>query len=237
MSDAQITEPGIVRIAHGGVSLALHHLRSAPPAEPDHRLLLLHGLGEATPSTVPEPLRVWPGEIWGLDFTGHGESTIPGGGGYTAEVLMADVDHALAHLGPCTIHGRGLGAYIALLIIGARTELVRGVVLADGTGLAGGGPSPHTAAVTSPAPGAVLGTTPDPFAMMDLSRDVRPGDYASTYAQLAQETSEIENPIALTGVVRPPWMVAISELPGVVTEPLEGALTRFAALPMSPGSG
>lgn len=83
----------------------------------------------------------------------------------------------------------------------------------------------------------MLGTTPDPFAMMDLSRDVRPGDYASTYAQLAQETSEIENPIALTGVVRPPWMVAISELPGVVTEPLEGALTRFAALPMSPGSG
>lgn len=231
MSDHQTAEPKIVRIPHAGVTLALHQLRPAPTDEPRRRLLLLHGLGEATPTTVPDRFRPWPGEIWGLDFTGHGESTIPGGGGYTAEVLMADVDHALAHLGPCTIHGRGLGAYIALLIIGARTELVRGAILSDGTGLAGGGPSPHTAAVTGPAPGAVLGTTPDPYALMDLSRDVRPGDYATTYAQLAAESSTVENPIALAGVVRPPWLVAISEQPGVVNEPLEAALVRFAALP------
>ena len=232
MSDHQTAEPQIVRIPHAGVTLALHQLRPAPTDEPGRRLLLLHGLGEATPATVPDRFRPWPGEIWGLDFTGHGESTIPGGGGYTAEVLMADVDHALAHLGPCTIHGRGLGAYVALLITGARTELVRGAILSDGTGLAGGGPSPHTAAVTGPAPGAVLGTTPDPYALMDLSRDIRPGDYAATYARMAAEHSPFDDPIVLTGVVRPPWLEDISTEPGVVTDSLDRALARFGSLPL-----
>ena len=62
----------------------------------------------------------WPGPVWALDFTGHGASTVPRGGGYTAEVLMADADAALAHLGPATVLGRGLGAYVALLLAGAR---------------------------------------------------------------------------------------------------------------------
>ena len=33
-----------------------------------------------------------------LDFTGHGLSTIPPGGGYNAEILLADADIALAAL-------------------------------------------------------------------------------------------------------------------------------------------
>ena len=33
-----------------------------------------------------------------LDFTGHGQSTIPAGGGYNAEILLADADIALAAL-------------------------------------------------------------------------------------------------------------------------------------------
>ena len=56
---------------------------------------------------------------------------------------MGDVDAALAHLGPSTVLGRGLGAYIALLIAGARPDLVRGAVLADGPGLVGGGREPR----------------------------------------------------------------------------------------------
>ena len=52
---------------------------------------------------------------------------------------MADADAALAHLGPATVYGRGLGAYVALLIAGARPDLVRGAVLDDGPGLVGGG--------------------------------------------------------------------------------------------------
>ena len=60
---------------------------------------------------------------------------------------MADVDVALAELGPSTVVGRGLGAYIALLIAGARPQLVRGAVLCDGPGLFGGGVGPTSATV------------------------------------------------------------------------------------------
>ena len=80
---------------HAGVALALHRLQDG---DGDRRLLLLHGLGERTPSTVPVWAAGWPGPVWGLDFTGHGASTIPLGGGYTAEVLMAD-DGRRAELG------------------------------------------------------------------------------------------------------------------------------------------
>lgn len=226
-------EPEIIRIPHAGVTLALHRLRPAPHGEPRRPLLLLHGLGESTPTEPPETVTAWPGEIWGLDFTGHGQSSIPGGGGYTAEVLMADVDHALAHTGPATIVGRGMGAYVALLIAGARPAMVRGIVMEDGTGLAGGGPSPHTASVVSPAPGAVLGTTPDPYALMDMSHDVRPGDYATTYAEMVVDNASFPDPIVLAGVVRPPWLVEVAATPGVTTSTTQEALTRFATLPIA----
>ena len=55
-----------------------------------------------------------------------------------------------AHLGPATLHGRGLGAYVALLTAGARPDLVRGAVLDDGPGLAGGGAEPTTPFVLGP---------------------------------------------------------------------------------------
>ena len=58
---------------------------------------------------------------------------------------MGDVDIAIAHLGAVTIYGRGLGAYVGLLAAGGRAEEVRGAILADGPGLAGGGPSPVVA--------------------------------------------------------------------------------------------
>ncbi|MEO6988203.1 MAG: alpha/beta hydrolase, partial [Aquihabitans sp.] len=96
-----------VHIKHVGVDLALHQLREGT----GRPLLLLHHLGGATPTEVPRHLAAWTGPVWGLDFTGHGASSIPAGGGYTAETLMADVDHALGHLGECTLYGQGLGAY------------------------------------------------------------------------------------------------------------------------------
>ena len=63
---------------------------------------------------------------------------------------MGDADIALAHLGPSTLLGRGLGAYIALMIAGARPDLVRGAVLDDGSGLAGGGENPGSVYVPPP---------------------------------------------------------------------------------------
>ena len=105
-----------VFVSHNQVKLALHTLRTREgPA-----VLHLHALGEHSPTVVPPDLEAWPGPVYALDFTGHGASTVPSGGGYTAEVLMGDADAALWMIGPATVVGRGMGAYIALLIAGAR---------------------------------------------------------------------------------------------------------------------
>lgn len=237
-----MTGAAVTMLTHVRVRLALHELR--PGA--GRPLLLLHGLGERTPDHVPDAARAWPGPVHGLDLTGHGRSSRSLGGGYTAEVLMADVDAALAHLGPATVLGRGLGAYVALLIAGARPTLVRGAVLADGPGLAGGGPAPHSPVVV--APGSVLDdldregageagaidepdpARPDPWALVELARDVRPDDYATTYVRQAVELSGLDEPLAVAAVVRPPWLAAVAAEPGVVCEDVPAALARFAAV-------
>ena len=104
-------------------------------AETDTALLLLHGLGESSPVGAARTWAAhWPGPVAALDFTGHGHSTVPAGGGYTAEILLADADVALAELGAATLVGRGLGAYVALMLAGARPQQVRGAVLCDGPG-------------------------------------------------------------------------------------------------------
>ena len=211
-------------LTHVKVELALHELR---PGQ-GRPLLLLHGLGERTPDEPPPFSLRWPGPVYGLDLTGHGESSRTPGGGYTAEVLMADVDAALAHLGPCTVVGRGLGAYVALLIAGARPDLVVGAVLCDGPGLAGGGPAPQSPLVLPVPPPPVDPGAPDPFALLELARDVRPGDYATTYVRQAVQFSGLDDPIAVAAVVHPPWLEAITTEPGVVTEPLHLALERYA---------
>lgn len=216
----------VLRLQHGRVSLALHQRRDGE----GRPLLLLHGLGERTPDAVPEPLAAWPGPVVGLDLTGHGASDVPAGGGYYCEALMGDVDAALAHLGPCTIHGRGLGAYVGLLIAGARPALVRGAILADGPGLAGGGPTPPSPAVVTSLGSSPSRATPDPWAMLELSRDVRPPDYAATYARLASVNSGLDVAVAVVGVNRPPWLEAVVQEPGVVACSLPEALDRFAAV-------
>jgi pimeloyl-ACP methyl ester carboxylesterase len=232
---AASVDSSVTMLTHVKVRLALHELRAGE----GRPLLLLHGLGERTPSVVPAWAGAWPGPVLGLDLTGHGASSRSVGGGYTAEVLMADVDAALAHVGPATIVGRGLGAYVALLIAGARPALVRGAVLCDGPGLAGGGPAPQSPVVVAPPgdgarsadpaePAAI--DQPDPWALVELARDVRPDDYATTYARQALEFSGLEAPLAVAAVVRPPWLAAVAAEPGVVDEPLEAALARFAAV-------
>lgn len=214
---------GPVVLAHARARLALHPLHDGGAGHP---LLLLHGLGERTPAGPPGHVERWPGPVHGLDFTGHGASTVPAGGGYTAEVLMGDVDTALAHLGPCTIVGRGLGGYVALLAAGARPGLVRGAVITDGPGLAGGGSGPSSTAPPFPYPGAT--GPPDPFALAELSRDVRPPDYATSFARLALLRSDLESPLCVAAVGRPDWLAAVAAEPGVVEEPLDRALARYA---------
>ncbi len=214
-----------MRLRHNRVELALHRVRDGE----GRPLLLLHGLGECARDMSTLGV-TWPGPVWALDFTGHGESTVPLGGGYSAEILMADVDIALRATGPATLLGRGLGAYIAFLTAGARPALVRGAVLIDGPGLAGG--SVHvTSTPEIVSAGPRVGHSPDPWALIELARDARPPNYAVTFVRLAVTGSDLDDPIASTCRVTPPWIEAINAEPGVMTDiDMNEALDIYAAL-------
>jgi pimeloyl-ACP methyl ester carboxylesterase len=208
-------------LTHNRVTLALHHLRRG-----DGRpLLLLHGLGERSPSTTPAWTTGWPGPVAALDFTGHGESTVPLGGGYTSEMLLADADAALAHLGEATVLGRGLGAYVALQLAGARPAVVMGALLCDGPGLAGGPTEPTSQSIVSLPHD---GTTPDPYALVELGRDLRPPDYATSFVRLAVQGSTLDDPITVSAVYRPAWLEAVAAEYGVADRPVAEALEAYA---------
>ncbi len=209
-------------VRHLRINLAVHEMQQGD----GHPLLLLHGLGERTPAHVPGYAASWLGPVWGLDFTGHGDSDVPSGGGYTCEVLMGDADAALAEIGPATVLGRGLGAYVALLIAGARPHMARGVILCDGSGLAGGGTGPASTMLVGVGDDNIV--PPDPFALAELARDVRPPDYAATFARQVTTLSELASPLTVCARWRPPWLEAVASEPGVVEASVEEALAVYA---------
>lgn len=209
-------------LTHGRVTLALHELRSGS----GRSLLLLHGLGERSVSSVPPEADAWPGPVHALDFTGHGDSATPAGGGYTAEHLLSDADLALAHLGTATVLGRGIGGYVALLLAGSRPGDVRGAVIADGPGLAGGGARPGSAAIITVDP--ALAGPPDPFALAELARDVRPPDYATSFARQATHLSGLDWPVTVAARLRPDWLVGVVSEPGVQEAAVVDALALYA---------
>jgi pimeloyl-ACP methyl ester carboxylesterase len=217
-----------VRIEQTRVGLALHQLRSGtgPP------LLLLHGLGERSPGSCPPVTERWPGPIHALDFTGHGDSEIPPGGGYTPEALVADADAAVATLGGASLLGRGLGAYVALLLAGARPEAVRGAILADGPGIAGGGTMPGPPVVLSD-PAADPGP-PDPFALGELAHDLRPPELAQACVNRAVGSSPLPTPLIVTAVARPPWLAAVATHASVPCLGLPDAVITLGALVTGP---
>jgi pimeloyl-ACP methyl ester carboxylesterase len=200
-------------LLRGRVRLALHPLRagSAP------RLLRLHALYASASRLAASPVD-WPGATFALDFCGHGASGWVVGGAYTPELLAGDADAALARVGPACLAGEGIGAYVALLLAGARPELVPAALLLPGPGLEGGGPLPDfsgrpelvwAAQASRPRQrGGAMGEA-DPL-VCALESDARPVDYAEVFAARAHRLLLVED-----GGPRPAWWEAAARV-GVV---------------------
>jgi pimeloyl-ACP methyl ester carboxylesterase len=215
----------IQHLLHNRIWLALHQLKQGN----GRPLLLLHGLAECSPTELPPEYADWPGAVHALDFTGHGVSTVPQGGGYTCELLMADADAALAALGEATVVGRGLGAYIALLIAGARPTLVRGAIVRDGPGMAGGGSIAHNPYI--PVVDTQQLAPPDPFAIADLATDARPPSYSTNFALLAEQESGLVRPVMVCAREHPEWLTAVINALNLETVKVQEALDEYRQLP------
>jgi pimeloyl-ACP methyl ester carboxylesterase len=203
-------------LRHGDVMLALHELRTGGRTP----LLLLHELGGSSADWNGSG-EMDPGPVFALDLAGHGVSSWRTGGAYAPELFAADADAALDALGPARLAGAGLGAYVALLVAGARPDLVPAVLLLPGAGLDGGGARPDFARVATF--GALLDdlvarrtraeTGCDPL-VHSCERDPRPPDYACEFARAARGVLLAED-----GRPRPPWWEALHGIPSVVVVP------------------
>ena len=69
---------------------------------------------------------------------------------------------------------------------------------------------------------------PDPFAIAELSRDVRPPDYAVDFARLAMEFSGVPNPLAVCAKARPDWLAAAAQEVGAPATTLPEALKMYS---------
>jgi len=215
--------------------LALHRLREGRAGVVP--VLRLHALGGRAGEPGPLGLEHWPGEVWGLDFSGHGASSRPVGGGYCPEVLMAEADAAVAHLGPVVVVGWGVGAYAGLLLGGARPESVTGLVLADGAGLAGSDAEAwevtiveHPPPPVPASPGSGIDPTTDPYAWAELQADHRPAEHAVSYLRRAVARRDpAAGPfavVALDPATHVAWVDAVEAEPGVLGRHALGAGPR-----------
>ncbi|MGB1727117.1 MAG: hypothetical protein ACPHIW_03095, partial [Ilumatobacteraceae bacterium] len=100
-------------------------------------------------------------------------------------------------------------------------------IIDDGPGLSGGPIEPASTAVVSLGGD---GISPDPYALLELGRDLRPVDYALDFVRLATEAGAIVEPITVVAQFRPPWLAEVATAPGVGTGELDAALERYARL-------
>jgi pimeloyl-ACP methyl ester carboxylesterase len=217
------------RISSGPSEIAVHELASAPGPT----VLLLHCLGEHSPPVVPVALEPWQGTVVAMDFLGHGYSDRAAGGGYTSESLVADVDSVLADLGPATLFGRGLGGYVAILTSGCRPDIVRGVVVVDGAGIAGGGPERPSPRRTPGGDGQIAPPqsfgppAPDPVALDELASEWRDPEYAAYFALQAVNGSSI--PLCIAAAARPAWVRILLERQFALDVTVQVALDKLRA--------
>ena len=174
-----------MRIANAGREISLERLQSGSGCS----LLLLHELygscGDWSATGRFDPCRHWTGPVFALDFAGHGASDWLSGGWYSPEGCVADADLALAEIGSVAIAGAGLGAYVGLLLSGARPKEVLGTLLLPGMGLEGAGAEPKRDDYRDAWGGSLPTDLPpevDPMTCC-LARDLRPVDYARPFAE------------------------------------------------------
>ncbi len=191
----------MIHLHHLGVTLALHPLTRGTGLP----LLLLHPLGASAAYWRSLPV-AWEGPVYALDFSGHGDSRRLHGGGYSPEYFVADADTALARIGTAAVAGAGLGAYVALLLAGARVDDVVATLLLPGAGLAGGPPQPD---FSRPFPLLETDDAPadtDP-AVWIADGMVRPPEYALELAEPAGPLLLVEDDDD-----RPVWWQALRSL-------------------------
>jgi pimeloyl-ACP methyl ester carboxylesterase len=206
-----------MRITHGRHRLELHELAQRDGAP----LLLLHALFGSS-DDWGETAALWPGSVYALDFPGHGGSDWLRGGAYYPESLVADADAALRHVGRAAVAGAGLGAYVALLLAGARSADVPAALLLPGAGLFGAGPQPDFDAdfpdLTVPAADEPVGHRADPMVRV-LECFPRPPAYVEALARAARRLLLLEDDGG-----RPPWWAAARRSPAAT--PLQGDVRR-----------
>ena len=90
--------------------------------------------------------------------------------------------------------------------------------------------APPAAACPWPTAGSwpASSATPDPYALVELGRDLRPPDYATLFVRLALAGSELEEPFAVASVFRPVWLDAVAREHGVMQATLAEALATYA---------
>lgn len=218
-----------MKLAHGRVSIELHPLRQGG----GDVLLLLHELGGSA-GGWGEGWQSWPGAVYALDFAGHGASGRVRGGGYYPEYFVADADLALEALDDrALVVGAGVGAYVAMLLAGARPDRIPCAALLPGRGLEGGGDRPDfeqpvrmsgrawEARLAERANVYAPGT--DPMVAM-CEQDLRPTDYAADFAEAA--SALLFSDLAAPG---PPWWRAARERSGGETagDGLEAVVSRL----------
>lgn len=187
-----------MQLDHGRTSLSLVELQTGSGPS----LLLLHELYGSAADWRQREI-AWTGAVYALDFSGHGASASVKGGAYFCELLTADADCALAQCDATVVAGAGLGAYVALLLSGARADQVQASLLLPGRGLVGGGELPRWLEKPRRVEDEIRPHGQADPLVSYFESDIRPVDYAATFAAAARALIVLED-----GTERPPWWKA-----------------------------
>ena len=72
-------------------------------------------------------------------------------------------------------------------------------------------------------------SSPDPFALAELARDPRPPDYVQTFVRFVLEGSDLDLPLWVAAVVRPEWLAAVADEPGIGQGAIGDGLAHYAS--------